>query len=492
MRPLTIEVEGFSAYRSPVTVDFTGVDFFSLAGPTGSGKSSLIDAMIFALYGRVPRLGGNAVAPAITAGADRARVRLDFEVAGKQYTAVRLAARTPSGGASVREARLQEGEKVLASRADEVTAAVEDLLKLSYEDFTRTVVLPQGEFARFLTATKSERQGLLRHLLGMDVYTTVRELARIRAEVAGERAQDASRALEALQPADEKEMKAAALRLERLVALSEALPEHEKRLDDLESALSEAIEQKSRIDHAIERVDAIGAPARLADLDDLITKARSDVVDAEERRVVAVTRAAEAEAALEGLPAEEKLEAWAQAYLRLSEVDGRLQERDLAFAQARVAEAKDKVRSGLADLADVRSRLDGARHDHSASLLTATLVVGEPCPVCDQHVAEVPERPASPDLDALIEEERRLAAVVDDARETADEAREDLTRMETDAASLLEQQSDLRQQLAQAPAMEELEGMRAHLRALGVALEEARRSLADRQAEEEQARSVLE
>ncbi len=56
MRPESIQVEGFSAYRSmEEPVEFGGVDFFSITGPTGSGKSSLIDAMIFALYGRVPR-----------------------------------------------------------------------------------------------------------------------------------------------------------------------------------------------------------------------------------------------------------------------------------------------------------------------------------------------------------------------------------------------------------------------------------------------------
>ena len=54
--------------------------------------------MIFALYGRVPRLGGNVVAPAITAGADRARVRLDFEIEGDSYTAVRMAQRTVGRG----------------------------------------------------------------------------------------------------------------------------------------------------------------------------------------------------------------------------------------------------------------------------------------------------------------------------------------------------------------------------------------------------------
>ena len=61
MRPLRLSIEGFSAYRNRVDIDFTDVDYFSLSGPTGSGKSSLIDAMVFALYGRIPRLGGSTV-----------------------------------------------------------------------------------------------------------------------------------------------------------------------------------------------------------------------------------------------------------------------------------------------------------------------------------------------------------------------------------------------------------------------------------------------
>ncbi|REK39808.1 MAG: hypothetical protein DWQ20_02770, partial [Actinobacteria bacterium] len=61
MRPLSIELEGFFAYRDKARVDLEGVEYFSLEGPTGSGKSSLIDAMIFALYGKIPRLGGTSV-----------------------------------------------------------------------------------------------------------------------------------------------------------------------------------------------------------------------------------------------------------------------------------------------------------------------------------------------------------------------------------------------------------------------------------------------
>ena len=56
MRPVSLTAEGFTAFRDSVTIDFTGADFFALVGPTGSGKSSVLDAICFALYGIVPRL----------------------------------------------------------------------------------------------------------------------------------------------------------------------------------------------------------------------------------------------------------------------------------------------------------------------------------------------------------------------------------------------------------------------------------------------------
>ena len=57
MRPVRLVAEGFSAFRDPIDVDFDGADFFALVGPTGSGKSSILDAICFALYGSVPRYG---------------------------------------------------------------------------------------------------------------------------------------------------------------------------------------------------------------------------------------------------------------------------------------------------------------------------------------------------------------------------------------------------------------------------------------------------
>ena len=71
MRPMRLDMAGFTVFRDETTVDFTDADFFALVGPTGSGKSTVLDAICFALYGTVPRWGGarglaNALAPSAT------------------------------------------------------------------------------------------------------------------------------------------------------------------------------------------------------------------------------------------------------------------------------------------------------------------------------------------------------------------------------------------------------------------------------------------
>ena len=95
MRPLSLTAEGFTAFRDAVTIDFTGAEFFAFVGPTGSGKSSVLDAICFALYGTVPRYDDDRlVAPSITQGANEARVSLRFELGGSEYVATRVVRRT--------------------------------------------------------------------------------------------------------------------------------------------------------------------------------------------------------------------------------------------------------------------------------------------------------------------------------------------------------------------------------------------------------------
>src|SRR5437660_11842961 len=96
MRPLRLELKGFTAFREPAAIEFTDLDVFAIAGPTGSGKSSLLDAMTYALYGRVERVG-DRVSQLISQGQPRMAVTLEFEVGRDRYRVTRT---TPAKGAT--------------------------------------------------------------------------------------------------------------------------------------------------------------------------------------------------------------------------------------------------------------------------------------------------------------------------------------------------------------------------------------------------------
>ncbi len=200
MRPITLDMHGFASFRDEAHVDFSDADFFALVGPTGSGKSTVIDAMTFALYGSVPRWGRKGmVSLALAPTVARGTVKLVFEVDGQRYVVARELRRTGST-VNQRAASLerladprgsaQAGDQTfpMAKDIDGVNAAVEKLLGLKYEDFIQCVVLPQGQFADFLHAKPSERQEILLRLLGAEHYRLMMMKANQRANVSEQRA----------------------------------------------------------------------------------------------------------------------------------------------------------------------------------------------------------------------------------------------------------------------------------------------------------------
>jgi hypothetical protein len=89
LKPLRLRVENLTAFRGEQeAIELAGLDLFAIAGPTGSGKSSLLDAMVYALYGAVPRVGKNHK-ELISLGRDRMCVRLDFARGGDVYRITR-------------------------------------------------------------------------------------------------------------------------------------------------------------------------------------------------------------------------------------------------------------------------------------------------------------------------------------------------------------------------------------------------------------------
>jgi DNA repair protein SbcC/Rad50 len=447
MRPVRVSIEGFSAYRTRVVVNFDDVDYFSLSGPTGSGKSSLIDAMVFALYGRVPRLGGATVAPVISSGKDQATVSFDFMVDDTVYTVVRDLHRTKSGGATTREARLERGPESLESGAKNVTAAVEELLSLSFEDFTRTVILPQGEFARFLTATPAERQQLLRGLLGLDVYGEVAALARSRESMANSVAQESRSRLEGLETPDEETRVAAEQRLSAINEMADSVGERELLLLSHEARVNELEGRISSIDSARIRLEDMEPPERLDELGGLLARAADFLEVLEHKAEALALESIEIESALAELPSRADIERHETTATRLEKVTGELSKlgvdgiaADLETAEADVVMQRESVES-------VTARLEELRVQHAAHGIAVLLAAGDTCPVCSNLVkASVGSEPID-DLEAAREQLMVDRDRLDDFRNRVSDLNTRLAAARANEASLRAQKAELTQDL---------------------------------------------
>ncbi|WP_300011089.1 SMC family ATPase [Pseudonocardia sp.] len=170
MRPVRIVLDGVRSYRSPQEVDFSELSLFALIGDTGAGKSSIIEAMCFALYGS-STWSGRDVVDLISDGAEQIRVELTFAVGGDEWRVTR--ARRRRGGPPTHKLEsATTGAKV--DGADLVTRRVTELIGLNREQFLRAVVMPQGRFEKLLQATKSERTDILKGIFRLQSLDLVR------------------------------------------------------------------------------------------------------------------------------------------------------------------------------------------------------------------------------------------------------------------------------------------------------------------------------
>jgi exonuclease SbcC len=177
MRPIRLRLKGFTSFKVETEVSFERLDRFVISGPTGAGKSSLLDAMTFALFADAPRRGTGTLADLISQGRKSFSVSLDFSVGSQAYRVTRRR-RLKGGGDDLLEKvtgpdtveHLAEGERA-------VTETVKKLLGLNYEHFLQAVFLPQGKFAEFLKAKPGERHRLLNELLRLLVFERMRARA---------------------------------------------------------------------------------------------------------------------------------------------------------------------------------------------------------------------------------------------------------------------------------------------------------------------------
>ncbi|MGE5655643.1 MAG: AAA family ATPase, partial [Actinomycetota bacterium] len=178
MRPLELSLEGFTSFRRPQTLNFSELDLFAIAGATGAGKSSLLDAITYALYGTTIR-SGRQISELVSQGSQNLKVQLRFAVGSAQYRVTRRWRYRPKSPENkVLLEVWQHGDwDTLGTSSTAVQNSLEQILGMDFDTFTRAIVLPQGKFDEFLKGETSKRREILRQLAGFEIFERMRKEA---------------------------------------------------------------------------------------------------------------------------------------------------------------------------------------------------------------------------------------------------------------------------------------------------------------------------
>ena len=179
MKPIRLELKEFGPYKNEI-IEWDKIinePIFLITGKTGSGKSTLFDAITYALYNKTT--GGKDIASLRTKTAldkDKTQVNFDFELSGKKYRIERTLAYLKAGNKNLTSGKValmqynDEKLEVIASKEQEVKEKIEELIGLDDKQFCQIIILPQGKFKEFLLSKSSEKKETLRSLFNTYFY----------------------------------------------------------------------------------------------------------------------------------------------------------------------------------------------------------------------------------------------------------------------------------------------------------------------------------
>jgi exonuclease SbcC len=428
MRPLDLTVEGFRSHRHRSRFDWRGRRLVGVVGPIGAGKSSILDAISFALYGKTPAVEG-ATKTLIHQLCSESHVELRFQVDGQVWRAVRsLRRKGPSGHQLERLAADDDGAEVLERVVgdDPMKERVEQLLGMDFKAFCRSVLLAQNRFSEFLKATPADRDKVLKGVFGYERLDAAHMVAKIRLErervrldtLAGRR-DEIDRARERLDEAHA----AADTTFARHRQLEEAAPGVERLDAEIRGSSAEIDAAEATTQHLVGIVASLPTLEEVADVVASAEGADAAVSEAEGVRHEATTARATAEAALADVRARlgdrdrfrsferlveqmeretrDRARSLEERLAREQDVAAAAEASAVALAEAEAAAAalttadEDHVTAAAA-VTDAREALAAAQHAEMAHELRGTIALGEPCPVCAQLVTTLPRKTAAP------------------------------------------------------------------------------------------------
>ncbi len=186
MRPIKLRLNAFGSFAGTEEVDFESlapVGLFVVSGDTGTGKTTIFDAMCWALYGEMPLKDTDSVRSHHVTDEVCTWVEFTFESGGDRYLVSRnpkqfkpsaKSKRLVTQEAAATLVRLDNGGTTpIATKVTDVGKACQQLVGLDADQFKRVVLLPQGEFSNFLLANSADRESLLRTLFGGEIYDNI-------------------------------------------------------------------------------------------------------------------------------------------------------------------------------------------------------------------------------------------------------------------------------------------------------------------------------
>jgi exonuclease SbcC len=522
MTPLSLTMQAFGPFAGRENLDFTALGqspLFLINGPTGAGKSSILDALCFALYGQTTGAERDASQMRCDQAAADAltEVTLDFRLRGNAYRIRRVPqqerpkARGEGTTTQNAEAQLwqltaegEQGDCLVAKSVNDATTQVQGLIGLDASQFRQVMVLPQGKFREMLLADSKDREKIFSQLFQTQIFQRIEEHLRTQAnqierdvnnhrqrvqgilqasDVENDAALDEERrSLEPRRQAAQHDLAEVRARREAAENAERQGRELQAQFDQqarLKAARKELLDQKDDIDDAQARLAAHAQTQALATVYQRLQAAqqtarstRDELAQAE--RTVADQQVAQADAQralADAKPPFEQLPAMREQAFRLHRAVEQCQE--LAALESQREQLAQEVESAAAEVTRLRPGVEAAEqhataqemrwHQGQAALLAARLETRMPCPVCGSL-----DHPAP----ASAEQAPVTQAEVKQARTAFDKARQALSKAEQHHAQLSQQLADkeahcqrLRGELGEQSSLEALEAAQAKLKA---------------------------
>lgn len=408
MIPQKLSLTNFMCYRE-AELNLSGIHVACLAGENGAGKSALLDAITWALWGN-SRLGARGDDDLIRLGEDKMRVELTFDLGGDVYRVLR---RREAGKYSrtMLDFQVQDDGRWRSLVEGGVRATqrkIENVLRLDYDTFVNSAFLRQGRADEFTVKTAAERKRVLSDILGLDRWSIYED-----------RVKERQRTVEA-------EVEAIKLRLKEIEAELERRSEYEAQLEAAEAAVDELAERLEEAQRAYQRIEA--ARTELwhleVQIEDQVERARQ----AEQELASLTEERAEREKRLTGyeqlLASKEEIETGYRAYREAVE-----RERRLGARLRQSVELDERRRELVSQISEARHQLEAKRE------------------VVARRIEELESRlPAK----ALLEELEEVEAQLDHLSrlsESREAAKDDLAQIAEERATLEARNEGLRREM---------------------------------------------